>query len=115
MSSYLVRPLKSQLYKKDERQNIMKIHIKNTSSKGLGIYADEDIPANAKHGCQASMVRAIRNRSSFSGVVSYSTVSKVNTRFSAKLEKDRKIRRDVQEIMRESVTSQGLTHWQGIR
>jgi len=55
------------------------------------------------------MVRAIRNRSSFSGVVSCSAVSKVNTRFSAKLEKDRKISRGSSTDHKESVTSQGLT------
>jgi hypothetical protein len=47
------------------------------------------------------MVRAIRNRSSFSGGLSYSAVSKVNTRFSEKLEKDKKVRRGVQQIMRD--------------
>jgi len=41
------------------------------------------------------MARAIRDRLSFWGV-SYSPVSKANTRFSEKLEKDREIKRDVQ-------------------
>ena len=37
----------------------------------------------------------------FFGGLSYSAVSKINTRFSRQLKKDRKLRRDVQAIMRD--------------
>jgi hypothetical protein len=44
------------------------------------------------------------------GGLSYSAVSKVNTRFSEKLEKDRKNQEGCSGDHKGSVTSQGLTH-----